>query len=149
VTEEEFARFIGDNADRYIRKFREFSVDGRDNAAATWHWPAFFLGFVWMAYGKMYMWALVAFLLERGLGYFGIFQHPIAGDLLPRVVYGVTGNYLYYRHAKKTIIELKEQGASFAIENEGGVNRWLTVDGTTILLLISLFIFLPALPYYF
>jgi hypothetical protein len=42
VTEKVFARFIGNNADKYIPKFRKFNRDGGDKAALTWHWPAFF-----------------------------------------------------------------------------------------------------------
>ena len=57
VTEEEFAAFIRGKAQQYLLKFRKFSVGGNDRFAATWHWPAFLVGFWWLLYRKMYLWA--------------------------------------------------------------------------------------------
>ena len=63
VTEDEFAAFIGAKAQKYLLKFRKFSVDGIDHFSATWHWPAFLVGFWWLLYRKMYLWAFVYFIL--------------------------------------------------------------------------------------
>ncbi len=60
----EFVYFICNNAEKYLPKFRRFNVNGVDKFAITWHWPAFFLTPVWMAYRKMYGWALAALIIE-------------------------------------------------------------------------------------
>jgi hypothetical protein len=127
VTQNEFARFIGDNAENYLPKFRKFNIDGDDNFVATWHWPAFFFGFIWIAYRRMYAWALVALFLETLMRYLNIeiIQHPVAGEVFIRFVYGIIGNWLYYKYAKKRILELKGKEAICPLEEEGGVNRWV------------------------
>ena len=88
VTEKEFARFIGHNADEYLPVFRRFDIQGGHNKI-SWHWPAFFFGFLWMAYRRMYVWALVALFLECFIRYlaFDIIKHPVVAEALIRIVY--------------------------------------------------------------
>ncbi len=45
---EDFLAFIGENAPKYVQKFRKFRIGGADNFAVTWHWPAFLAGGWWM-----------------------------------------------------------------------------------------------------
>jgi hypothetical protein len=96
VTEKEFAQFIGDNECEYLPVFRKFEEAGAHNKF-SWHWPAFFFGFLWMAYRKMYVWALVALFLECLIRYlaFALIQHPIAAEACIRIVYGLIANHLY------------------------------------------------------
>jgi hypothetical protein len=49
------------NQDYYLRQFARFDADGK--VSATWHWPAFFVTFYWMLYRKMWLFALVYFIL--------------------------------------------------------------------------------------
>jgi hypothetical protein len=102
VTEEEFSSFIGKNAENYIRKFRKFNVDGVDKFALTWNWPAFFFGFWWLLYRKLYVWALISFLLLIIPYWF----------FLSSFVYGAIANYIYYKHVKKKITQKKKAAAS-------------------------------------
>jgi hypothetical protein len=102
VTEEEVSSFIGKNAENYIQKFRKFNVDGVDKFSWTWHWPAFFFGFWWLLYRKLYVWALLAFLLLMIPYWF----------FLNSFVYGVIANYIYYKHVKKKITQKKKAAAS-------------------------------------
>ncbi len=118
VTEEELAQFVGKNTDKYLSAFRKFVRNNEDSFSATWHWPAFFFTFWWLIYRKMYWW-LLPFLFLGCVPYLGLFV---------MIGYGISGNYLYYRHAKKKIIELKSQPASdieraAAIARMGGVNN--------------------------
>ena len=125
LSEEDFTHFIGKNADKYLLKFRKFNIDGVDKFSVTWHWPAFFFGFLWMLYRKLYLWALVAFAI-------GIISLQLSDlGLLITIVWGVTGNYIYYKHAKKKIHKLKTDQPSFdlslmatSLRKIGGVNRW-------------------------
>jgi hypothetical protein len=119
ITREEFVSLIGENADRYLTKFKKFYVDGDEKFAFTWHWPAFFLSITWMVYRKLYGWALVFFLLSL-IPFLGLLLWP---------VFGLTGNYLYYKHAKKKIVNLKSTQAFSdpshlleALAQIGGVN---------------------------
>lgn len=125
ATEKEFAQFIGDNAEKYVPVFREFDKEGAHNKL-SWHWPAFFFGFIWMAYRRMYAWALVALFLEGVVRYltFYIIQHPIVAEASIRVFYGLIADFLYFKYAKNKILELKRHKSIFDLEKEGGVNRW-------------------------
>ena len=51
--EADLVAFIGDNAHKYISKFKKFNQGGTDSFTFTWHWPAFFFGPVWMWYRKI------------------------------------------------------------------------------------------------
>ncbi len=118
VSQKELAMFVGKNADVYLRKFGKFTENGEDVFSATWHWPAFFFSFLWTIYRKMYGWAVLALFLGCV---------PYVG-LLAMVGFGISGNYLYYRHAKKKVIELRaarghEIERAAAIGRAGGVNN--------------------------
>ncbi|MBI5603087.1 MAG: zinc-ribbon domain-containing protein [Deltaproteobacteria bacterium] len=132
VYEEDYRSFIGKNADRYLSKFRKFQFTGRDGFAVTWNWPAFWLGFIWMLYRKMYLWALLAFIIALT---------PVGFPLI-MIGWGIVGNYLYYLHARKKILAFKYQPVggptSFSLNELGGVNRWVWFIG------IIFFLFLLA-----
>lgn len=124
LTQEEFSSFIGKNAEKYIRKFRKFHVDGGDSFSVTWHWPAFFFGFWWLLYRKLYVWAFIALFLL--LIPFWFFVNPF--------VYGIIANYIYYRKAKKKILKYKNLQPSvdpsqmaLALSKIGGVRKWPVV----------------------
>lgn len=99
LTNDDFATFVGKNSETYLRKFAKFETGGVDSFRATWHWPALFVPFFWMLYRKMYGWAIVA-LLTGWIPYFGWFLLPI--------VWAITANYIYYRHTKKRLLEIKQ-----------------------------------------
>lgn len=115
---DDMAVFIGSNAEKYLAKFRKFSANGQDAFAATWHWPAFFFSFLWLLYRKMYLWSLLAFFLS---------WIPYV-NLAAAIFFGIRGNYLYYRHAKKRIAELKAtlppsgEQRTVLLARNGGVN---------------------------
>ncbi len=124
--------FIGKNADYYLKKFRSFRVRGEDGFAVTWNWSAFWMGFIWMLYRKMYWWALLAFFIALT---------PVAYPLM-MLGWGMTGNYLYYRHARKRILEYQFRPvispAFLSLEEQGGVNRWMWFIGIIFFLFILL-----------
>jgi len=123
IIEEEFRAFIGEKADYYLNKFRFFWDKGTTSFAVTWNWSAFFLGFIWMLYRKMYLWALVAFLIALT---------PISFPLA-MIGWGIIGNYLYFLHARNKIIENRSrQGTTpiaLSLSDLGGVNRWVWYIG--------------------
>ncbi len=118
VTEKDLALFIGKNADKYLSRFERFSSGGEDAFAVAWHWPAFFFSFWWMLYRKMYGWAALVLLLGC-VPYVGLFM---------MIVFGMSGYYLYYRHAKRRVQELKARPGTdvekaAALARAGGVNN--------------------------
>lgn len=97
ITDEDYNSFIGKNASKYIMKFKSFEAGGYDSFKATWHWPAFLVPFFWLLYRKLYLWALLAFVISI-IPYINI---------LAMIAFGIIGNFIYYKHAKKKIIEIK------------------------------------------
>jgi hypothetical protein len=102
------------NQDYYLRHFSRFDAQGK--AGITWHWPAFFVTFLWLLYRKMWVHALLDWMLplilaipvgiisavlgEQGL-YVAIPLYIAVLLFLPPML----ANALYYRHCKKKIAE--------------------------------------------
>lgn len=122
-TAEEFAAYIGTKQYKYLPKFGKFNIGGVDTYSVTWHWPAFLVPFWWLLYRKLYLWALLALVID--------FVPWI--NLMSRFVWGMTANYLYYKQAKKKIMELKSASPAAnvpgALAEMGGVNGWVVVVG--------------------
>jgi hypothetical protein len=138
VTKDEFAAFIRRKAQQYLLKFRIFSVGGNDRFAATWHWPAFLVGFWWLLYRKMYLWAVV---------YFLVLIIPYA-NIAAWFTLAISGNYLYYRFVKGKILRVKTSQPSGDIAKTlseiGGVNKWVPVVGIMVSI-AAFFMFLLGL----
>lgn len=132
VNEDDFIAFIGNNADYYVHQFKKFDAGGRDVFSVTWNWAAFWGGFGWMLYRKMYMWAIISFALML-MPYLG---------LAAWIAFGVVGNYLYYQHAKTKILEIKTlhptSENSVVLSQIGGVHRWLPIAAAIFTILIFL-----------
>src|SRR5437879_5978607 len=103
-------KFIGPRADYYLERFRLFREGERERFAATWHWPAFGVGWLWYLYRKMYLHAgvfLFGGLLPMVLG------AGLVGVVIWNVFAAVAANYLYYMHIKLSLA-LIEQRAGVA-----------------------------------
>lgn len=161
ITEGDFADFIGDKAERYFRKFKNFNIRNPKKFAVTWNWPAFLFAYVWMAYRKMYAWAVCSvviilfyftglLLLSFLLSYlpFSVMEflaHTILpflmliGFALPAIAFGVAGNYVYFRFARKKIIQWKNTDRVIPLKKIGGVNPWAAVMAFVISFVLGLF----------
>jgi hypothetical protein len=117
------------------------SVREIDNFKATWHWPAFFVPFWWMLYRKLYGWAILAF--------FGII--PYIGLFL-NVVWAITANYIYYKHARKKLLGIKQLHPSPETQRAlsaaaGGVgDAWLPIGVPIGFIAIMLILGVTAIP---
>lgn len=100
---EDYRTFIGKNADKYLTTFEKFTVNSADQFALTWHWPAFFIPFFWALYRKLYLWAFVALLLSS----VGV-KIPYVGFLVPNIIFGIAGNYIYYTRVKKKTLQIRQ-----------------------------------------
>jgi len=136
LKEEDVKSFIGDNHAVYMRKFRKFNISGIDTFAATWHWPAFFVGFPWTLYRKLYLWALGGLLVAC---------IPVIGLILVVLIWPICANYVYYRHARRKILEARSvqptADISAALSRIGGTNIWLAILAPLVLLIAYIFTF--------
>lgn len=132
---DEIGLFVGKNADYYKPQFRKFDLRGTETFAVTWNWAACFCNFWWFLYRKLYLWALVWFLLTL-IPFFG-FAFWIAA--------GITGNYLYYKHANARIREAKSMQPAdqlpTVLKELGGVNQWVITLGV----IVTIILFILAL----
>jgi hypothetical protein len=115
---DEIRAFVGPNANYYLYQFSKFNLSGTDKFCATWNWSTCGFTFVWMLYRKMYFQAVITFFIFCVPG-INIIMHIIAG---------IVGNYLYYRHAKERISEIRAiqppQNFYPVLQEVGGVHRW-------------------------
>ncbi len=140
---EKYRIFIGKNADYYLKKFEVFEKTG---SSLSWNWAAFGFGIFWMVYRKMYLYAFLSMLLIFFINILEVSLRlsPLLSFFLSLwlwVGFGLFGNYLYYLHVKKKVMEIiiqypKEDEQKLILEKEGGTS-WLSV-------FIFVFIFILA-----
>jgi len=135
TTKDEIRAFVGNNSDYYIQNFFKFTKTGNEKFCPTWNWSTFCFTFLWMLYRKMYVQAVITFV---------IFCLPGINIIL-HIVAGVAGNYLYYKHVKKTIIEVRStrtlQNRYPVLQEEGGVHKWAAVIFSIILVMLFVLLF--------
>jgi len=131
-------KFIGPRADYYLERFRLFREGERERFAATWHWPAFGVGWLWYLYRKMYLHAgvfLFGGLLPMVLG------AGLVGVVIWNVFAAVAANYLYYMHIKLSLALIEQRaGLDDAVRDRlitdvGGIQPyvwWLGIGLTAV-----------------
>ena len=115
----QFRSFVFKNREKYLLKFRAFKLVEGDEFSATWNWPAFLIPPPWLLYRKMYLWGILSIVL----GFI-----PLV-NILASIGFGMTGNYIYYKHAKKKINEIivknpnmSERELNILLSIKGGVS---------------------------
>lgn len=159
VTSEKIAKtdalraYVGKNADYYINKWQ---IETGEVKKDSWNWAAFFLGFFWLGYRKMYsvLFALVAVFLVTDVILYAI---DIDTTLInsgigmgTSIVLGLMGNYFYYLQAEKSIMKNSHQGIYLKdkIARAGGrspLGLFFSIFMMIIYIVISAFILDPAL----
>jgi Protein of unknown function (DUF2628) len=133
ASEADLRTFIGPNADRYLRVWREMD-EGRTRTA--WNWPAFLFPELWLLYRKMYLdGALVLGILLLG----AFVTNPLVsvfGSLALKVALGCRGDRLYREHAERRVAEILARHGRGALARAGGTS-WPEV--ATVFLLVALF----------
>jgi hypothetical protein len=132
ITVDEIRTFVGANAYYYIQNFSRFTIMGREKFCVTWNWSCFGFTFLWMLYRKMYALALITFIA---------FCIPGLNVLL-HIGAGVVGNYLYYRHVKARISEIRsvQSPRNFVpvLQEMGGVHKWVVTAGIILSILTTI-----------
>lgn len=134
ISSEEIRAFVGPNAHYYLHQFSKFTISGTDKFTPTWNWSTCGFTFVWMMYRKLYIQALITFV---------IFCLP-GINFIMHIVAGIVGNYLYYRHVKERIIEIRAiqlpQNIYPVLQEVGGVHKWAIVVAIVVsIILVILF----------
>lgn len=148
-SEAELRAFVGPRSDYYSERWRRLEEAG--HRRLPFNFAAFFLGFVWVLYRRMYgiFWLAVAvFLAEAAISEW--VAHRLMGletttrtyDLLSALVYAATfgtfANLWYFRHAQRRLRALKARGADERqIIAAGGV-RWVPPVSLVVLGLAAL-----------
>lgn len=134
ITSDEIRTFVGPNAYYYIQNFSKFTISGREQFCATWNWSCFGFTFLWFLYRKMYFLSVVAFV---------VFLLPGVNVIL-HIGAGIIGNYLYYRHAKSSILEIRStqtpQNHAPVLQELGGINRWVITLGIFVTIFVAILI---------
>lgn len=132
VTTDEIRAFIGSNSYYYIQNFSKFTISGREQFCATWNWSCFGFTFLWFLYRKMYFLSVVTFV---------VFLLPGVNIIL-HIGAGIVGNYLYYRHVKRSILEIRStqtpQNYVPVLQELGGVNRWVITLGIMVAAFVAI-----------
>ncbi len=94
---EKLAVLVEKNSDKYLEKFAKLDATG---SKVSWNWCAFLFSFWWLAYRKMYLYAVgyyVAAAVVANIPYVGFVAigFPIA--------MGILGNSIYFETLKKKI----------------------------------------------
>ncbi|WP_432738469.1 DUF2628 domain-containing protein [Maridesulfovibrio sp. FT414] len=133
----DYYAFMGENAAKYYQRFEKFELLG-GGFAATWHWPAFFVGPLWFMYRKMYVWALVSFLFSWVP--YAAFPAMIAS--------GLCAHYLYYRECRVKILGIKNYAdpdrLGILLQRQGGVNKWVIAAAVVYLIIGTVFVMKSA-----
>jgi Tfp pilus assembly major pilin PilA len=111
---------VGPRADYYVPRFLSFDRPGASKA--SWNWPAFFVTLPWMLYRRMWLTALVVFLISMGVGIVEAVLVPMVGEHLGllvaiavAVIYSfilipMFANALYHAHIKRRIAKVTQSG---------------------------------------
>ena len=144
--------FLQSNADFYKRKWQLMSTRAQSvekmAATSSWNWAAFFLGFSWLLYRKMYLYAIVAMgiliapdivgavigqdfdIIGRGLG------------LAVGIALGQFGNAWYFKRSFEQIKEAERSSGDPAEVRErlrarGGASWISAIFGTVALAVVA------------
>lgn len=138
-------RFVGPRADVYAERWATAAVE----QARVFHWPAFFLGFLWLSYRKMtgFAFALGALLaIETALE--NAFRMPVAVsyavNLALAIVLGFNANGWYAAHVRERIAAIRATHATGevddALRRRGGVSIAIAVGLFVALFLVLLIV---------
>ncbi|MDP5238681.1 DUF2628 domain-containing protein [Uliginosibacterium sp. 31-16] len=136
--------FIGKKYAYYTRKWEEAQ---RKGSIQSWNLSAFFLGFAWMAYRKMYKYCgifIAAISVETVLEMMLNLPQAISSgvNIGLAVCFGMFGNHLYKLHVEQKIREISAHGSPAQINAElarqGGTSVGAAIGFAVLLLAVIL-----------
>ncbi|WP_299763738.1 DUF2628 domain-containing protein [uncultured Dokdonia sp.] len=138
-----YEKYFQENADYYLIQMKKLDKQGK----CSFSIPAFFLGFLWMAYRKMYKYILILMgiiiaeaFIEEALYSFGIISIEIYEiiDIISRIfwaiVIGLLANKFYILKSQKDINRIMEEHS----DKERRIHLITKKGGTSLIAPISL-----------
>lgn len=134
--ENDLRSYIGKKADYYLDKWK-LDSEGKPPKTTSMNWAAFFFPLFWAAYRKMYGIVfitlgaflgidIIMYVLERFFDSFYIQSNTTIG-IAVGVLFGLNGNYFYYKKAKQDIEKSKSSdplATKDVLQKSGGTNGW-------------------------
>lgn len=148
VSDAEIVAFAGPNAHRFLPAWHDMKdqAEGKRRFALRWCWPAFFFGFAWFLYRRMYALAAAFLFLPILLALFT----PIGstGGSSVAVILAMLAKAIYVGHAQSKIRKIKGRAvsaeeASAKIVRAGGVSIAGGIIGGSIWVGLVLLTFAP------
>lgn len=132
--------YVNKNKEFYNQKWKKSK---NPQTSSSWNWPAFFFGPLWLAYRKMYLFSFLymfAYLIVDWLIVSELFGYGLS--FVTMVLFGLFGNAVYYRHAKKAVqsyskSELPTEETSTILAAKGSTTIWGVVIATIVLFTLT------------
>ena len=134
IDERSVATFVGKNQSYYLLKWKTMRAT---RSKVSWNWSSFLLSTYWMLYRKMYVPAMIKLVIDWALNYMGILGNIVSLGLW--IVCGLFGNYLYFQHMEKAIVEAN------MLSGFARTNHLEKKGGTTIVPVVIIGVFYVAL----
>jgi len=144
VTTEEFELFVGVKKQQYyISKWLKFK-GARHNKYISLNWPALFLTFFWLAYRKMYLYAIASSTIFFILTIIVPHEFATSLNISLCVFLGIYGNKIYCYYSGNEIAKIKNNLTNLSqqkseITNKGGTNISFTIIFTVVYLVSATF----------
>lgn len=151
LKEEDLEAYFGKNTSSYTRYWRFVTNQNQSGTkfGIGWHWPAFFIGFVWFFYRRLY---LEGFIILIGTLFFGFLLDVFFPNIqVPNVIFGIffasLAKPLALRRAYKKItqidgLSLDEYQRKKQLENLGGTSYVGLAVGLLLLAAFAVILFL-------
>lgn len=118
VDESRVASFVGNNQPYYVTKWKMMKGSG---SKVSWNWSSFLLNTYWLMYRKLYVVAVIKFVVDIILTMLGTVG--AIASLALWVCMGLFGNYIYFQHMEKCLREadmLNEGERAVYLSKKGG-----------------------------
>ena len=138
----------------YLTRFEQYDEKG-SVLKAGWNWPAFFFGYIWALYRKMYGWFFAYLGITLLAIYFvgaGFAWWPSIAITLVWITFTIYANSLYHNNIKKKIAAAQDnvKGEPKLLEHlrhKGGVHRWVMWTSVVLTFLSILGAILVVIPF--
>lgn len=118
INESLVAGFVGNNQSYYVAKWKMMK---RTGSKVSWNWSSFLMNTYWLMYRKLYVVAVIKFVIDIILSMLGTLGTVVSLGLW--VCMGLFGNYLYFQNMEKCLQEaelLNEGKRAVYLSKKGG-----------------------------
>lgn len=121
-SDKEVSNFLSSNQAYYFSQFNKMK---KLNKNTSWNWVAFFFPIPWLAYRKMYIMAILTFVVSSILGT-TLLNVAFGMNILLSLLWGFFGNIKYMEYIENSFIEAHRMGSRISrasyLESKGGTN---------------------------